>query len=624
MQLVSVNPLLRTLRRLVAGRKADGLSDQRLVEQYLADRDEGAFAALLERHGRMVLGVCRRVLHDEQLAEDAFQATFLVLARQVRSIRKRGSLASWLHGVAFRLAHKARARAARARRPDTRNVARPPTEPLADVTWREAQTILDEELHRLPETYRSALVLCYLQGRTRDEAAEQLGWSPAQLKGRLDRGRERLRRCLIRRGVGLPTIATILFAADTASATVVPPLLTVATTRAALHLAAGKTLGTCGLSFLVMELAKTRVGLLGWKQAGPFLLLLLLSGMLVGTWAWLNGGASNAPSQANLSQERTDDAPPVQEQLAGWAGIGKTPVHQPDSATLVKWNLEPGNDFQLVFQTETEQTVRSTGKPVAKNKIVRKTFVSYYPQGRKGNSWSVTQKIDRIIWTVEVSGQKYVIDTAATKPVDTVPFRMLRAQVGRQQEILVDDQFRVEPSLASKCRAGEAGGPDAVPGGPDNAADRWPPDSPSPGGLLAWPSTSFFNVVPSHPVKKGEMWEGVSTKDLGPVGSLKQTNQYVYDGNEGHLHRIKNQPVFSLVPTGPEFKNPFTFRVKRSDLRSAKGHGTIWFDNQRGILHQSEMEINLEAVIITENTVGQRSEIELTQVQKTTIRSNPS
>src|SRR5262249_54837727 len=157
-----------------------------------------------------------------------------------------------------------------------------------------------------PESYRSALVLCYLQGRTRDEAAEQLGWSPAQLKGRLDRGRERLRRSLIRRGVGLSTIATILFAADTASATLVPPLLTVATARAALHFAAGKTLGTCGLSSMVIELAQSRVDLLGWKQAGPLIFLLLVGGMLAGTWVWFDG-ASNLPPQAGLVQERADD-----------------------------------------------------------------------------------------------------------------------------------------------------------------------------------------------------------------------------------------------------------------------------------------------------------------------------
>jgi hypothetical protein len=97
----------------------------------------------------------------------------------------------------------------------------------------------------------------------------------------------------------------------------------------------------------------------------------------------------------------------------------------------------------------------------------------------------------------------------------------------------------------------------------------------------------------------------------------------MYDGSEGQLHRIKNKAAFAIVPPGPDAKSPFTFWVKKSDLLSAEGHQMIWFDNQRGILHQSVMEMNLAAVIVTEDVAGQQSKIELTQVQKTTIRSNP-
>src|SRR4051794_5809500 len=120
MTVTAMHPLLRYLRTLVAGSQAEGQSDRQLLEQFIARRDESAFAALVERHGRMVLAVCRRVLRDEHLAEDAFQATFLILARKAATIRRRHQLAGWLHGVALRLAQRARADAARARRPDAR------------------------------------------------------------------------------------------------------------------------------------------------------------------------------------------------------------------------------------------------------------------------------------------------------------------------------------------------------------------------------------------------------------------------------------------------------------------------------------------------------------------------
>src|SRR5216684_991373 len=122
---IAANTLVRYLHTLMAGQKAEGQSDQHLLEKFVSQRDEVAFAALLERHGPMVLGVCRRILHDEHLAEDAFQATFLVLAGKAGSIRKQHSVASWLHGVALRLARKAQAAANRSKRPYARDNTAP-------------------------------------------------------------------------------------------------------------------------------------------------------------------------------------------------------------------------------------------------------------------------------------------------------------------------------------------------------------------------------------------------------------------------------------------------------------------------------------------------------------------
>ena len=178
-------------------------SDRELLERFLRGGDETAFAGLVRRHGPMVQAVCRRVLHNAHDAEDACQAAFLVLGRKAASIRNRESVAAWLHGVAFRVAVRLRrdVHRRRAHEEPAADVAAP--DRSGELTWQEVRAALDEELNALPERYRAPLVLCYLEGRTRDEAARQLGWSLNSLRGRLERARAQLRARLLRRGLGL-------------------------------------------------------------------------------------------------------------------------------------------------------------------------------------------------------------------------------------------------------------------------------------------------------------------------------------------------------------------------------------------------------------------------------------
>lgn len=177
------------------------LSDRQLLQRFTADGDQAAFAAVVRRHGPLVLDVCRRRLRHVQDAEDAFQAVFLVLAKKARAGSWQESVAGWLHEVACRVSAEARGRQARRRSREKQmnevlDRAAPTIPELPDVL-----TFLDEELRRLPEKYRVPLLLCCLEGRTREEAAELLGWSPGAVKGRLERGREMLRLRLARRGV---------------------------------------------------------------------------------------------------------------------------------------------------------------------------------------------------------------------------------------------------------------------------------------------------------------------------------------------------------------------------------------------------------------------------------------
>src|SRR5262249_11822915 len=149
--------------------------------------------ALVARHGPMVARVCRRVLHDAHAADDACQAVFLVLARKASALRRPEALAAWLYGVAYRVAQKARAgQCRRAAGPLSADPADPRADPLAEVSVRELLAALDEEVQRLPEVYRLPVILCSLEGRSQEEAARLLGWSPGSLQGRLERGRKRL------------------------------------------------------------------------------------------------------------------------------------------------------------------------------------------------------------------------------------------------------------------------------------------------------------------------------------------------------------------------------------------------------------------------------------------------
>ncbi len=285
--------LLRHVRR-VASQAAPG--DAALLGRYVARRDPAAFEALVARHGPMVLRVCRRVLGHEADAEDAFQATFLVLARKAQSVRPAGALAAWLHGVACRIALGARTAAARRRRREGAEVdiapPDPHPDPLAELTAREALRTLDEEVRRLPEAYRLPVVLCCLEGLSQEEAARQLGWAPGSLKGRLERGRKRLHDRLARRGLCL---AAGLALAEVGRVSAAGPAaaLTAATVKAA-----------AGAGDVPARVAALAEGGLRWlapaKVKCGLVLLLAVGTATAGLAAW----ARHAPAR-----EQPDDTP---------------------------------------------------------------------------------------------------------------------------------------------------------------------------------------------------------------------------------------------------------------------------------------------------------------------------
>ena len=196
--------VFRQIDRLFGEGTLTGLGDGPLLERYLTRRDEDAFAALVDLHGPMVLGLCRRMLRDPRDIEDAFQATFLVLVRKAPAIRDRNLLSNWLYGVAFRVARRAWTRTLR-RRDREASVGELEFAAEPGSTARpEFDPTLDQELSRLPEKYRAPLILCYLRGKTHDQAAAELRCPVGTIRSRLARGRDLLRKRLTRRGSPRP------------------------------------------------------------------------------------------------------------------------------------------------------------------------------------------------------------------------------------------------------------------------------------------------------------------------------------------------------------------------------------------------------------------------------------
>jgi RNA polymerase sigma factor (sigma-70 family) len=284
--------LLRHLHTLAASQARQRTNGQ-LLDDFANRRDEAAFTILVARHGPMVLRVCRRVLNHEQDAEDAFQATFLVLARNSRSVRKPEALAAWLRGVAFRTAMKAKRGAARRRTHEAHLKSLPP-KPATSPSWDDVQAVLDEEIQFLPESFRMAFALCVLEGKSVPEAAACLEVKPGTVSSRLTRARQRLQRQLARRGIQLTAMLAALSVAEGIGRASVPAFLSHSTIRLALSvevipshiaaLAAGVT--------RAMFLTKIKIATAVLLAAG------IIAGAGAGMHFQLTAAGSDAPSAA--------------------------------------------------------------------------------------------------------------------------------------------------------------------------------------------------------------------------------------------------------------------------------------------------------------------------------------
>ena len=355
--------LKRDIGTLFDAGTASGLSDRQLLEQFAGRRDvsaEAAFEVLVLRHGPMVLRVCRNVLGDSTDAEDAFQATFLVLVRRCGSIRRLESLGSWLYGVACRVAARARVDAAKRRSAERRGALRVvqavDASGAGERDRAEFGTVIQEEVHRLPEKYRAAVVLCYWEGLTHEQAAAQLGCPLGTVRSRLARARSRLHRRLTRRGLaplaGLVAAALDAPSVDAARLSVVPNPLIRSTVKASAQILAVGALN---------EVASTSVALLTQSVLRSMLMMKFraaaVSLVLIGLGAY---GASLAAPQADRSK-----SPIVSRRRSSPTAEKPKSKAQPALVSLGDYVVEPP-DLILVEFLEA-----LPGRPISGERLVR-------------------------------------------------------------------------------------------------------------------------------------------------------------------------------------------------------------------------------------------------------------
>lgn len=299
-------------------REDSAVSDCELIERFLRDQDETAFAILVQRYGGMVLRVCQRQLSDEHLVEDAFQATFLLLARKAGSIRKRESLSSWLYGVALRVARKARERS---QRQEGREQPFGRLEP-GDARADDSDSLIDEELERLPFRYRQPIILCYLQGHSNEEAARELGWSLSQVRWRLYQGRELLRSRLTKQGMAMSLGAMLACLSPSSATAGVSPLLG-QTVQSSMAYALGQLAIEGGSSgspgTLAGKVSKAMMTTQVKKISAALVMLCLLIGTTALSLTWLQpeGRASDSPVSLRFEEKPSKGQPGDQKKVVG-------------------------------------------------------------------------------------------------------------------------------------------------------------------------------------------------------------------------------------------------------------------------------------------------------------------
>jgi len=388
-----LNEIVRHLRAAVLRQDAAGLTDGQLVGRFIEYRDETAVATLVRRHGSMVWGVCRRVLGNHHDAEDAFQATFLVLVRKAGSVREREMVGNWLYGVAHQTALKARSMRAKRRTREAQVTDMPDIVAPQQDAGRELQAVLDQELSHLPDKYRVAIILCDLEGKTRREVARQLGLPEGTLAGRLTRGRAMLAKRLA--GHGVVRSSSVLWPLAP-----VPACVMSSTIKAVTFFAAGQAMaGTVSAKVAALTKGVLMSMLLTKIKTGTYVLLVAtavaLTGSLV-TWAQTGKGTADQPDRAQKQTEvrkeeeaSTRTPPDIKEGVR---------IYFEDSRNPLKWNFTK-DETALVVRVQGSWVLLKGVEPQGWTEARTGCWINFnnvdwymiMPPGQKANSTSLPQ-----------------------------------------------------------------------------------------------------------------------------------------------------------------------------------------------------------------------------------------
>jgi RNA polymerase sigma factor (sigma-70 family) len=308
-----MNGALEWARSTIRDRELSALSDAELLSHFLESREEASFAAIVKRHGPLVLGVCKRFLRNHHDAEDAFQAVFLVLMKRADSIKPRAQLASWLYGVAYKTAYKTRQYLGKHRvreRAAIRLFGRPDA---SDGQWDDFWFILDQELNRLPSKYRDPIILCDLDGRSRREAAHVLGILDGTLSGRLTRGRRQLAARLTRRGVSLSGAVMAALLVNESARAAMPPGLAATTVRGALAFSCKGTLFSSSGAVAIPSITRGVIHSMFMTKLWQAASVLFVAAALVGAGgtvlAYRGSGSDSATEQLEIVDNGAESTP---------------------------------------------------------------------------------------------------------------------------------------------------------------------------------------------------------------------------------------------------------------------------------------------------------------------------
>jgi RNA polymerase sigma factor (sigma-70 family) len=577
------------------------LTDAQLLDRFASGRDESAFELLVARHGPMVLSLCRRLLRNMHDADDAFQATFLILVRKAGAIRERNLLSQWLYGVAFRTA--LRARAANARRQAHERRDADPAAAVVEPAGQELRWLLHEELNRLPAKYRVPVVLCYLEGHTNEEAARRLHWPVGTVKGRLARARALLRRRLT--GQGLTFSSGALAAAlSPGTSTALPPPLIVSTVKAAVGFAAGGAAAPGGVSPAVLALTNGSLRAMGLDKLRAVAAVLVAAALVVPGAGWLAAKVW-APQAAHETPGSGPTAPPPRPSA-------RPALRHPETVEL-KTRFLLNRPFYEEVNTEVKQWLK-----VEEQEVIQRQAQTFWfrhtPQGEMDGNLLVKQKIVGVRQNTEIGGNKIDYDSMSKdQPANAL---------ASFYQALMDGEFTVYLNVDGK--SGKTMTVSRVEG-LDGFLKKLPSFNTQLQPLQALfrnvPGEPFPGVLPGRAMRKGETWTGNGTQDLGPLGQYLTSYHYTYQGTDSGLERISVEMSLSYTPPPVGAQAGLPFNVLKADLKTQDSSGLVRFDRARGRIVGATLATRLQGTLHV--TVGGISKaVELVQKQTTTIKTS--